>query len=855
MEIGEAFHFGQFQLFVDQRVLVQGGVPVSLGNRAFDILVMLLRHAGEIVSSAELRAAVWGNLALEQSNLPVQISAIRKVLGPDGKTDLLTDARRGYRFVGHVRQMVHGKKEPLRANSVRIALAPTPIAATGNLPIVTTPFFGRETDLSLVVNGLVQERLMSIVGSGGVGKTRFALQSGALLQDSFRDGVWFVELASIATSELMCETISALFGLSQSGGAATKSIDRLANFLKAKQLILIIDNCEHMIDQVRPLISALLGICPGVRVLVTSRERLGLDSEFVHRLPPLGSPAAGIAVTADQALRFDAVALFVSRATAQSAFVLTDSMAGVVAEICRRLDGVALAIELAAARMSILTPTEVLAQLNNRFRLLSRGGASSFSRYQTLAAAIDWSYQLLQPAEQDALRTLSVFGGSFTVAAAAEVLDCDQILTIELVASLIEKSLLSRVVSIVGFSRFVLMETTRAYASALLLESGDGGAKRRLAAYMVRLLRDADHSWATTGTAVWLATYGPEFDNKLSSLNWAFGPDGDAALGVEIVAYSAQLWHELGLRRERTLWRDKAEQKLGELTPPNIVARISLIPHGMRHFFDSSRVETFEHAARLLREDDEPLVLASVLTQLGLVLMRPGDPSKTEPVFQEASALLRPLGITKQLITLLDAMAAVRINTPDLVGASALIEQALALSQALDYQIRRFTLLNKRILIAFASGDVEQAIRFSADAVDACRETRHSAALVVALINRAGYLVVAGHTSEAWNVACEALQLSLAVGFSHGIAISAGHMALVLALSGDPKNAARLAGYDNGFHRQHQIDRELFEQDEWTLLLAKLECLDPGERQQLMDEGAAWNEEQVCAIAPSLHSF
>ena len=336
--------FGPFRLDLDRRALLRDGSPIALGGRALDLLCALAAAGGQVVTKDALMEQVWPGLAVEENNIQVQISALRRILREAGcKPDyIITVPGRGYRFA------VANDQKP---------------ASQGNLPVSSDRLIGRAAELADLATLMSAHRLVTLVGAGGSGKTRLALQLGADLQMRFPGGVWLAELAPLAKPELLGETVAALFDVSLQGDRPAAKV--IADFLGARRLLLILDNCEHLILAAAEFTEALLAACPNIRVLTTSREALAIPGEHVYETPLLSVPPPG-KVTLEQALEHSAVELFVARASSTAArFTLTDVTAGMIAKICRKLDGMPLAIELAAARLKLLSTAELLAHLDD----------------------------------------------------------------------------------------------------------------------------------------------------------------------------------------------------------------------------------------------------------------------------------------------------------------------------------------------------------------------------------------------------------------------------------------------------------------------------------------------------------
>jgi len=441
----ERLVFGRFELRPAERLLLADGLPVSVGARAFDVLVALAARRERVVDKEELFQIVWPGIVVEENNLTVQISTLRKLLEPGSIT---TVTGRGYQFTARA-------QEPL--------LDRQPGLKRGNVPATVPPLFGREADIEAVTAALNRSLLVTLCGAGGIGKTSLASMLAQRLSAGFRGGAWIVELAATRDPSLVPAVVAQTLGLVLPGQAA--ALQELVRATRSSELMLVLDNCEHLLDGVAPLARALVRDAPGLRILVTSQEPLHVEGEQVYRLDPLSVPGDAELTTA---LDHGAVQLFVERVRAlQSEFKPRAEDLATIVHICRQLDGIALAIELAAARVPLLGLAGVRARLGERLRTLGGGVRAPMRRHQTLRAALDWSFKLLAPDTQRVLRRLGVFHGGFCVDTALQVTankpEEDDVWLLEQLDILLDRSLLV-VARQAVLPRYRMLETMREYA-------------------------------------------------------------------------------------------------------------------------------------------------------------------------------------------------------------------------------------------------------------------------------------------------------------------------------------------------------------------------------------------------------
>jgi predicted ATPase/DNA-binding winged helix-turn-helix (wHTH) protein len=551
-----AISFGSFRLLPSQRLLLEGDKPVRLGSRAFDVLTALVERAGEVVGKEELIARAWPQTLVGEANLKIQVSTLRRVLGDGqgGHRYVVTVTGRGYNFVAPV-----SHEEPSRAPLPRLIAT----AAAHNLPLAVTRMIGRDDVVASLASRLSRQRLVTVVGPGGIGKTTVALAVAERMIADYEHGVWLIDLAPLGDPRLVPSAAATVLGLEV---RTENPLPGLVGGLKDKRMLLLLDNCEHVIGAAASLAAAVLSGVPQINILATSREPLGVTGEREYHLRPLGSPPTSSGLTAAQAATFPAVQLFVERVTdIIEDFSLTDANAPLIVEICQRLDGLPLAIEFATPRVEVLGVEGLAARLDHTLPLLGTRRRATTTRHQTMRAVVDWSYGLLSEGDQQFLRALAIFAGGFTVEAATTVAIDAAVIpfeAIDLLADLVAKSLV--VADVSGAKpRFRLLDTTRAYAIEKLDESGE---RERLACrhaeHFRHLFGRAQVELATRRTDEWLADYAREIDNVRAALDWAFSPRGDASIGVALTAAAVPLWMQLALVEE---CRSRVEQALAGL--------------------------------------------------------------------------------------------------------------------------------------------------------------------------------------------------------------------------------------------------------------------------------------------------
>jgi predicted ATPase/DNA-binding winged helix-turn-helix (wHTH) protein len=462
------YESGHWQIDLGRRKLLASGAMVPIGARAFEIVEVLVRSANELVTKNDIMDRIWPGAEVGENTLQVHISAIRKALGQD-RAMLKTAAGRGYRLLGNWTPRQEGSPTKRVASPLMHESAAPP---ANNFPVIAGRLIGRAEAVRNVRDLVSAYRVVTLTGPGGIGKTSLAVETAGQLISGFNDGVWFVELASLSDPALVPSAVASALGLKLSGEVSATAV---AGAVGAKRLLLVLDNCEHVIDAASNLAERLTGLCPHTTILATSREVLRIDGEAVWRVPPLDVPVPG-RETLDHVLGHSAVELFIERMNALDGRLLprAEDLTSVAA-ICRRLDGIPLAIEFAAASAATLGIASVAAGLRDRFALLTRGRRTALARQRTMRATLAWSYDLLPDAEQRLFRRLAVFNGGFTLDAAVAVLADTGLNAADVtdgIANLVAKSLVA-LDTTRGATRWYLLETIRAYGLEKLFERGE----------------------------------------------------------------------------------------------------------------------------------------------------------------------------------------------------------------------------------------------------------------------------------------------------------------------------------------------------------------------------------------------
>src|SRR6202163_703045 len=550
----------QWEIDLGRRELRSRGIPVPLGGRAFEIVTVLVQSAAELVTKDHMMDRVGPAATVGEATLHVHISAVRKALGQD-RAMLKTVSGRGYRLLGSwTPQQREATAAAVYSSLTRTSRQPPP----NNFTPLITRLIGRAAAAQFVRDLVSAYRVVTLTGPGGIGKTSLAVKAVRYLLPDFEDGGWLVELASLSDPGLVPSTVASTLGLKLAGEI---SADSVARAVGGRHLLLVLDNCEHVIDVAANLAETLTRLCPRTTIVATSREVLRIDGESVYRVPPLEVPAPGQAAP-DYIMQYSAVELFVARTKAlNGGFSPHAEDLASIATICRHLDGIPLAIELAASSAAALGIAQVSAGLRDRFALLTRGRRTALPRQRTLRATLDWSHELLPDAERRLLRRLAVFPAGFTVDAAAAVMTdtgFDPSAVLDGIANLVAKSWVALDKSGAA-ARWSLLETIRAYALEKLVEHAEADvAAKHHALYFRDLFTPQARGARSSLSDEDLARRVREIDNVRAALDWSFSPAGDQAIGVDLTVTYTPIWTRLLLMNES---RARCERALLSLEP------------------------------------------------------------------------------------------------------------------------------------------------------------------------------------------------------------------------------------------------------------------------------------------------
>ena len=791
----ETLRFDHFELHPAERVLRVRGEPVALGGRAFDLLLVLAQRHERLVTKQELLDLVWPGLVVEEHNIATQIGNLRKLLGAGA---IATLPGYGYRLTA-ARQ----------ADPAAPAASAAGQRPRHNLPDPRTRFIGREAALADLARLLASTRLLTLTGIGGCGKTRLALRFAQRQLEAFDGGVWFVDLAPLNEAGRVASLCAGVLGIREEGDKPV--VERLLDHLATRRTLVLLDNCEHVIDGVVALVEALLAGGGDTTIVATSREGLGLSGEQIY---PVRSLSLSAADDLASVLEAESGRVFVDRARlALPDFVLDAGSAAALAEICRRLDGIALAIELAAARITMLPVAEIAARLDDRFRLLT-GGGRALPRHQTLHAAMQWSYEQLSVPQQRMLRQVSVCAGGWTLQAAAEIAEtADEYDALALLTALHDKSLLTVDREVAGgLPRYRMLETVRQFALDRLDECGEGEAARgRHVAHYIAMAEEAAPRVRGPEQDKWMGRFKQEHENLVAAMTWCCAGPVDPQSGLRLAAACAYYWGwnsvELGYRLTMAaLEHDRAAAD----TPARegtlrALARLSLFRG--RH---EEALGFAQQALAAARHLGAPQALAWATATVGMALEALGRSDAAQQASQDAFEMASRQDDGVLMFTVLVSIAASRHRAGELDAAEHCYREALVLARRHAGRVGIVILIDNLIRLLVARDKLEEARQFALECLPLARGEKVSVDLVEATVGLASRLGDHAVAARFWGASDRQL---LAWGYRHEPG-ELEHLAPLLASSrrslGDAAfEAAEASGRAAGF------DQVMLELEAW----------------------------------------
>jgi len=731
-----------------------------------------------------------------------------------------------------------------------------------NLPRQLTSFLGRDEVVKEIKALVKTAPLVSVVGTGGVGKTRVSVEVAHQLVGDSPDGVWFVELAPLGDPELVAHALAAALGVQES--PRTPLLNTLISHLSQKQLLIVLDNCEHVLDQTRRVVGSLLRECPKVKFLTTSREALTITGERVYRLPSLAFPQEKTA-SPDVAMSFGAVALFVDRVRATDArFAVTKENVDPIVDICRRLDGLPLAIELAAARATVLSPWQIAERLDRIFDLLIPSDRDAPGRHQTMRAVIEWSYVLLSSQVRLLFDRLSIFASSFSLETATTVcadgrLAGDDVL--ELLSSLIAQSMVMVDFSR-GEARYHMLEATRQFGLEKLAERGEREAiAQRHALSCLRVARRLDKDWYGSDERTWFRDAGAELDNCRAALEWSLVEKRDVPTGCLIAGSLERAWYAFAAVEGRN-WVRLALSLLGDDVSPDARRLLYLADSELCGALGEFAA-AFAAAERALEVEGpfDEVQLARARQAAGSALGALGRAPEAEALLEKALDDARRLDNRRLQASALGDLGAVRSRSGDVEGARRFYDEALTYCIALNLERPAASIAGSLAEIEFAAGDVAAALHRAEEARAGHETWNNRRSVAIDLTNMAAYLVAMdcfedarAHAAEALDVAREIKATVLtALILQHFVAVGAlFHYPEKRRLKANRERAAMLLGFVEARLTALEVRREYTEQQEYDRITKTLREDLAKKLEAVMALGAEWSEDEAVSVALEL---
>lgn len=691
-------------------------------------------------------------------------------------------------------------------------------AFPNNLRVQLTSFIGREQEMADVSQLLSTARLVTLLGSGGAGKTRLALQVAADLLEAYSDGVWLIELAPISDPALVPQTVASTIGLRE---PARQAADSLVDFLQSKSLLLVMDNCEQVLGATADLCALLLRRCPQLRVLATSREILGIAGETSYRVPPLSLPDPQHLPSPEAMNQFAAIRLFVERAVLyQPAFKVMKSNMKVIAELCRRLDGIPLAIELAAARIKVLTVEQIAARLDDRFRLLTGGTRTSLPHHQTLRAAMDWSHDLLPEDERALFRRLAVFMGGFTLEAAEGVCaggGMDAVNVLDLLARLVDKSLVVVDEGPGAEARYRLLETIRQYALDRLVESGEAGDVRtRHRDFFLALAERAEPELRGPEQKAWLDRLELEHDNFRAALEWARADPNGGEAGLRLAGALWWFWEVRGYWAEGRQWLQGALAHAGDVSTAARVKVLNAAGAMALRQGDGREAQGFANESLVLsRQLGDKRGAASCLVILGIQACRLEQYDQAEALGGESLNLSQELGDNWGAAWARSILGLVAREEGDYAKARGLLEESLAQMQAMGHPWGHALVLISLGLLAGDQGQYQRAVALLEEALGLFRQLGDKGYVAYTLLILGTMASALGDCERAGALYRECLTLRRDLQDKRGIATCLAALGCVAAGTARFTRAATLFGAAEAVREATGASIPVFLRDEY----------------------------------------
>lgn len=667
--------------------------------------------------------------------------------------------------------------------------------ATGrtNLPLQLTSFVGRAREVADLCNSIVDGRQLTLTGTGGVGKTRLAIEVAARLVQDFPDGVWLADLSVLADAALVPQAVAAVVDVREESGRPLAAA--LGDYFLAKHALLLLDNCEHVAGACAQLAEHLLRRCPDLHVLATSREVLGMHGERVQRVASLSAPDLRRPDPAVEVGQYDAVRLFVERAgLSQPGFDLTDENAPMIGRICAHLDGIPLAIELAAARLASLSVDAIATRLDRRFQLLTGGTRTALSRHQTLRAAMEWSYDLLSEPERALLRRLSVFAGGFTLEAAQALgaaEHADEMDVLELLGRLVDKSMV-QLDKPAGAARYRLLETVREFVRAKLVEAGEADAARRQhATFFLGLAERAEPELRGPKQASWLDRLEVEHDNLWAALEWSLGQETDDT-GLRLAAALSGYWHGRGYLSEGREWLERAQRHgcEGSAAFAKVLEGAARLAFAQDDF--ERAVTLMEQAVPLSRTAADPRTLMLSLAWLGHAAWHRGDRDRGIALCAESRALCRSAGPSWATAVTLAEIATVALHEGDADRGIPLLEESLALFRKAGDSAGIAQCLHQLGVEATNQGDYAKAASLMEEALELQRHLGRKPAVQASLVRLGRNALLRGQYREAIALLESGTVLAEELGKTWDAPYRKASLGLAVLATGDVARAAAL---------------------------------------------------------------